>query len=486
MATTSVVYNSYTLPLLQGRFSFERSGKSFSFSQPFLVQSNTSDSDFNTKCQAAETALNQKDGALLVTWADQTYLDLDPADNTGMLTRGVVRKAGDSRKDQRRSRLYVLEVTGLLPASEMGYSGGGFEVEITMRMDASRRPVFIFTGEYRGESSSDALTTYTDGTNGGQALATAWLQTHAATIAGNSIYDGDSPLTNYELIAEDAPSEDQRKQLRYTLTYRYRIIPETAAGNASNLFTVENCTVVQNRDRRFGRIAEPSAGTSGGSRTAPAPGGGAVGGSDTPYTYVVEFEVSADLEQVIYDGSGARTSMESMYETIVKPFLWQHLQDTWNPNNRGPKLLVSESVPVMTSANRMRVAWLIETSNALGLYALTYATRIRKDRRTVYRKRADGKQHTYDSYSPGEMWTAVQTAGGTCLGGVDPAVLIPLIAGKWELRDQEVFEDFGQHHDVAGQRIEIKDFQVVRTYIYRDPAAGVNQGLIGGAERTLG
>lgn len=488
-----VTYNSYALQSTPDRetvgesFQFVRSDRDFFIAQNFVIFG-TSDTDFNSKIQAAEIALNKANAAVSVSWENQTSHSFDPSANTGFLTRGKVSKVEGSKFNLQRSREYRFEVTGMLPASEFrtdAAAKGYLETQVQMVLDSTRRPTFVFSGEYRAEKDiaaggvKAASTTYLAATNGAKDRAAAWLNTNAGTFSGSSLFAGDastfSSLTNYELINEQFNDEDQDKKAQYQLSFRFRGIPETAADGADSKFTIERCEITYDRTQRFA------------SREA------AQDISPTPPQYKVQFDIKCNFTLVGYKAltSPSRTGMAALYTNELKPFLAKHLDDVWGAGSNGAVvtpgpvaayILTSESAPAETSANTMSVTWMVQSTGNYGLIAMKIVNKIQRDLRKTHVKRADGQEHTYDSYSPGERRMAVQDVTGTVVAGkIAPQIegfapfMKPVWAGSgtgWELLDESVMTDAGQMYAPDGSAVRIIDFSIQRQFLWRSSSGG--------------
>jgi hypothetical protein len=485
--TTSMQYGSYTLPEMVGPPEIMIDGRkgTLSISQNFVVQSDDSDSDFNTKILAAEAALNTWNQALTITWADQSYRTWSPTTNTAFLTRGSMSRLRDSLT-QRRSALCRFDFEAMLPASEIRDDGstikGYFETKITVSQDDAGRPTITFEGEYRAERDldgggvHDAITTYADATYGAKALAVAWLTTNAATYTGVT---GDA--TRYELIAESKPTEDQAKVITYTLTYRYRVIPEKADGTATSDYIVTRCVVTRGRSARFGILFD--GGSADQSRTAP--GGGVAGAMGTiPLVFQVDFEVALNLP-----GGVDYADAAALYDSTIRPFLSAHLDAVWAPS--GTKIVQTESQPVMTDSNRMSVSWVVTLPNERQLLAFNYSLSSREDKRKQYRKRADGQEDTFDRATAGRRLFVTQEASGTIVtGSTDDAfflALIPELPPPHDLLQPTVMKNPFIGRTAEGVDVQIVDFVVRREYMVAIIAGGANGGGGGGraAEETL-
>lgn len=509
-----IIYNSYTLPLLVGRYSARREGKRFHFTQDFLVAANDTINTaalFNTACTNAEVALNNANAALSVTWEGQTLYSFDPAANTGLVTRAAAIKRGDVNHDNLRSRLYSFEFTCELPASEFRTDAselGYFETNVTMFADTTNRPTFVFTGEYRSEKNisggaESAISLYDDATNGGRARALAWLNSNASTWAGAAYFAYSSAGGgNYEKIEETIPGLGDgagREPIinPYRLVYRFRSIPELSSGAGTADYTVDALEVTYLRSRSIAQAVpvpdgSGSAGGGGGNTPDSAPaarkvGGGAssAGGAFFGDASLV-FQITASIA-VPLSSTTDWNNLAGVYETSIKPWFEAHLAGVWAPPG-GTWELESESVPIRTDANRIQIAWVVNVPNSHNFIKLDYALTYIRDWRKVFHKLADpSKPDDWDEHSPGPAKFLVQRAKGTRLTtAVSPLSVfawLPPPGGNWSPmgRDESTVSALGAQ-DTDGNDITVIDFLVQRMYQYNAKSGSGGSG--GGAVFT--
>lgn len=405
--TLAVTYNGLTLPTGLpgaqpiGRFVLHRGGDTWRFETDILITADTA-ADFATSCATLESTLAAWDKAFSLTLDSQTHATFDPATGTGLRARPTLTKQGDER-DAARSRVYRFVIEGEAPATDAGHADGFRDGTIRIATDATGRLDVTLTGTYTTTATDSAESHYADGTTGAAARAATVL----ATLGGN-----------YERVDEQRDLDDARVTLAYTLHYRERLIPETAAGGATSLYVIESLTLTRDVDTS--------------ALTAHSDAG--------PLT-----RLRIDAEIAVDHSLTTHTALADLYANTVAPFLHEHVRDTWlaTGSTGGLAILDHDETTLDTAGSRINVRWTMLVPASPHVQITTDLT-LRDDRRLTLRKRLDGREDTFTVYAPGRALTAIETIRIVHLGEAapsQPAYLAPAgtptSAGWWLLHEEQ-------------------------------------------------
>lgn len=402
-----------------GSFTYSKDAAAgrFMFSQDFVIHTNGGESAFKTLYDAIH-ALNTHNGALVVTHeSDSTAISHDPAAYTALNTRAKITAPGDVDRDGQRARLYRLEVTGELPATDLHGSGseiGFVEGAYTLTLDAgTNRPIYVFSGNYTaspnvGAGTMTARETYEDSTVGARKTFTDWLDSNA--IKGTS--------ANYEIIDESRPEDDTNNTIKqFRLVARYRIVPVVDSGDTDR-YIVDRLQIGRSRSRGHGAFQAAQ------DRGAP------------PSTYAVTFVVRGNSDTIDYDDFAAE------YGAKLRPYLRTHLTAVW-----GGKTFVidGENYQPVSSDNQIVVAWTVRDTTNGSILSYRHRVRYSNDYHKRFTKLGDGKPHSYDVQAPFHEIRAVQTGTAELLNEIPTKArilqLFPYLPdppeGAWEVATGE-------------------------------------------------
>lgn len=278
MAVTAK-YNDYTLPFVDGKFSFHEDEKTLFFSCEFIITSTTY-AGLVSDCQTAETKLTEINKDFYFTYGGTTEWDLKHSDSTGFLARPTLTKlTTDISGGVTRGYKFSVEIQ--LPFTQTPYNyqrEGSFDVDYF----PNRQRLVNFSCLYTAGGGNSALQNYQAGT-GGKVWAAAILLALDATAS-------------FELISEKFEEEREEKILNAHLVYK-EIIANQATG-------VENNIKIVDPDCNFSVVFGQEIGLSTSNYDA------------KPVTTVrVDYRMKCDVEQTTENG------IEEVYQDTVKPYL---------------------------------------------------------------------------------------------------------------------------------------------------------------------
>lgn len=244
----------------------------------FLTTNFATEALLRTEITTLEAAFSTPRQRLQIVGATGTYLDLNPAANTGFEAVAEIEKVGSRLGDSARSRRYRVTITVQLPADLAGQNGrrsSSFTVDYT---PSDRRTITI-EGEYTALGGNTALAQYT-------ASIAAYVGTIQGLVGG----------TYGEKGSEQITANDTNTIMSFRRTFQEIFLSESA-GQTNDTDLVDPLLSV--------------------TRIRSAPGDAPLGGS------TVERLVTYQVAYV----AGVRTTvdLDSKWTGTIRPWILQHV-----------------------------------------------------------------------------------------------------------------------------------------------------------------
>jgi hypothetical protein len=200
------------------KYKFKSSYKTRTYTFDVVFTGATSYANFLIYCTQAEAAFRTPRQRFRVSFSGTLFDDLNPAaasgGNTGFHQEPEIEKLGDDF-DTSRSRGWRVTVAIQLPADLAGQSGRQ-DSSIRVDYDAARRRLITISGRYTALGVNNARAQYL-------ASIGAYQSAIQSYVAG-----GDGSV--YELIQEDATSDDIDKYLDFSRKYEELIYDQSGSG----------------------------------------------------------------------------------------------------------------------------------------------------------------------------------------------------------------------------------------------------------------
>ena len=179
--------------------------------EAYVVVRSTSVSDFTTRADALETAFKTPAGDLSYTFGSTTT-SYSQSGNTGMNAEGKAIKVGSLKFDSDRSRLYLVSVSLMLPASASGKNGLR-KGSIRINVEANGRKTANISGSVTALPGVSATAQY--------ATCIAALVTEVTTALSATMESVDPQFYDYD---------DRNKVVVFSHTLREIIFSQSAGG----------------------------------------------------------------------------------------------------------------------------------------------------------------------------------------------------------------------------------------------------------------
>lgn len=455
----TITYNSFVIgtssaTIREGSYSESHSYRRYSMNVDFVI-TGTDDATFVANLQAAESALSEENKAFTVMFGSETHVSLDPVTTyTGLNITTSLNKRGD-QVDTNRSRLYSFSINADYPADATGKNYQD-DHSYNITFDASNRMSIAISGSFTAGNSATAGSNY-------QLYIDSWVDAVFSNL--DTIFSASTiSESDFELISERTDFKDENNhEVTYSRTYQQRLYPDSAAGDNTS---IKNASVsyVRNYNNRSG-----------------AKGTG-------PVRVSVSYSCNVDTQQTTYTG------LKALYVDTIKPWLLAQAKSTF-----GGRLSAieqgSETLDVTGNSIRSSMTVLISggTSNKVKedvTYTINYTSR------KTYVDLWDGRDYSYNIYSPGEDITATVRTNIVVISksgaGLKPAGEPPTprkgIKGIWdENSTTEGYgsEFLGQDPDGKGTAVTLFSKDFTQQFKWVKSGQVVQPNLGGPSRRTV-
>lgn len=286
------------------RLRIERRYLAVSVEFDFIV-TGSSYAAFKTACNDAEVAFAKPRQRLQIKLGASTIDDYNPtagaSGNSGFDAAPSIQKIGDVA-DTGLSRRYRARVEVATPADLTGQSGRG-DSAIEVAFSPSRRRTVTITGFYTALTSNDARAQY-------NAQGATYAASVLTTLGGT-----------YELVEEVAgPSNDSDKRIEFRRVYE-EVLLNQASGTLDHADIARQSLVVF--------------------KTRVAPGDTPGSGAERLHELRIGYEAFFDKTAV--------TDLHAAYTGTVRPWILQHLADTFGASSTA----IIEEAPEIDAVNRV-------------------------------------------------------------------------------------------------------------------------------------
>lgn len=175
----------------------------------------TTAGDLATIETAMKAAYRDIDTTLVVSIGGTERVNIDPATNSGFLTRASMTKPGDAY-DTAQSSMWDIEIVAALPADKAGRAGRQ-KASIVVRQAPSELRVATFTGVFTALPGKTAIQQFEEN-------VTTWI-----TDTLDGLKSGEDS-TLWQEQRREYNIEDQNKVLTFTVIYEEINFPESTAG----------------------------------------------------------------------------------------------------------------------------------------------------------------------------------------------------------------------------------------------------------------
>lgn len=238
---------------------------------------------FASNCSTLERVFRIPRNDLTITLSGATLVSLLESDSSGYHADPSITKVGDEA-DTGRSRKYRVDIVYERPADLVGQAGRR-ESTVALNFQPSRRRIFSVTGRF----------TTVGGVQSARAVYNSAIGALTASII--SSFGG-----TWELVSEDANSDDDDKNLDFSQTFEELIFPQSSG-------LLDNPAIVQSRMSW--------------SRQIPGPG-------DSPGVGARRLEAVTGTIQTWVD-KDVTVDIEGLWRDTIRPYLLSHAQVLFNP-----------------------------------------------------------------------------------------------------------------------------------------------------------
>lgn len=397
----AVVYNSYTLPLVTGKFSHGEDFRSVRVSCEFLI-AESSASALVAACASAEQKLSEVNKDLTVSHGGSAEYSYSHSSNTGFLARPRVEKIADERATE-LTRAYRFSCECQLPMTQYGAARSR---TYTVSHAPTRQRTVSFAVEYTASGGSSCSQTYADGTNGGK----AWAATILSALGGT-----------WELISENTRLEQEGKILSGSIAYKEILFAQSASG--TDLASIVDCQANYSVDfeQRIG-LAQTA---------------------NFAATPRVQVSISYSA-RVSRDSVAAATSMDAVYHSTVRPYLLNQARAMLGLANYSQAgqgyIILSERKSYDPYAYTVSGSLTFLAGQSFSVLDFSERISVQEDSGIVDVALWDGFDDTYSSWGIGGRTHATRTVSVGQLGR-EPSAPAPMsggfgYSGTWRLRER--------------------------------------------------
>lgn len=439
----TATYNSYDIPNIVDKISLSEDEKNITFGCKFVVLA-ASASALVSACATAEAALTEINKDFSMSFGGSSELSFSHSINTGFLSRPHLTKL-ETPVALACSRPYHFSVNIQLPFGQSGYNyrrEGSFSISYA----PSRQRTVSFSCLYTAGGANSALQNYVAGTGGKN-----WAAGILTALGGT-----------YELISESIHEEMEQKILNASLTYKEIISNQSQA-------SVNVAAIVDPHVSYSVRYAQEIGISGAGYVAIPAT------------TVSISYSCTIDHDQV-----GTDTSMETVYQDTVKPWLINHVWDMLDLGDypqSGPHYIVqneAKSIDPYAYTLSGSLVFIVPKMASL-VIALTENININDDEGIVAEKIWDGKQYTHATWGIGKTKSMTRSISITKLDSppTEPPDYPDESPGKWLKRSRSTrkeVKEFGSGTAVSGTNIVKKNvyfYGFNDQYIYVEPFASL-------------